>query len=64
MISKELINKLSDESGIMEDELKQILVKLQEHSVRKINENKRFNEDGLAVFKIKIIGNNQQQGVV
>jgi hypothetical protein len=52
--------KLSDESGLVEDELKDILIKLQNHSIFKLEENKRFNRDGIAVFKVKIIGNNSK----
>lgn len=48
--------KLSDESGLIESELKSILIRLQEHSKRKLAENKRFNEEGVAVLKLKIIG--------
>lgn len=56
--------KLSDESGLVENELKSILIRLQQHSMRKLAENKRFNEEQIAVFKLKIIGNlnkNQQE---
>lgn len=56
--------KLSDESGLVENELKSILIRLQQHSLRKLAENKRFNEEQIAVFKLKIIGNlnkNQQE---
>jgi hypothetical protein len=49
--------KLSDESGLIENELKSILIRLQQHSLRKLAENKRFNEEQIAVFKLKIIGN-------
>ena len=49
--------KLSDESGLVENELKSILIRLQQHSLRKLAENKRFNEEQIAVFKLKIIGN-------
>lgn len=49
--------KLSDESGLVESELKSILVRLQKHSLRKIADNKRFNDEGIAVFKLKVIGN-------
>lgn len=49
--------KLSDESGLIENELKSILIRLQQHSLRKMAENKRFNEEQIAVFKLKIIGN-------
>ena len=56
--------KISDESGLVENELKSILIRLQQHSLKKLAENKKFNEDGIAIFKIKIIGNlnkNQQE---
>ena len=49
--------KLSDESGLVENELKSILIRLQQHSLKKLAENKRFNEEQIAVFKLKIIGN-------
>lgn len=61
---KELLMKLSDESGLVENELKSILIRLQQHSMKKLAENKRFNEEQIAVFKLKIIGNlnkNQQE---
>jgi hypothetical protein len=60
---KELLMKLSDESGLVEHELKSILVILQQHSVSKLNDNKRFKEDGIAVFKVKIVGSNKTQEV-
>ena len=60
IIFQDLVMKLSDESGLIEDELKDILQKLQSHSISKLEENKRFNRDGIAVFKIKIIGNNNK----
>lgn len=49
--------KLSDESGLVESELKSILIRLQQHSLRKIADNKKLNDEGIAVFKLKIIGN-------
>lgn len=57
--------KISDESGLIENELKSILIRLQEHSVKKFADNKRFNEQQIAVFKLKIIGNlNKNQNEV
>ena len=56
--------KLSDESGLIENELEEILVRLQKRSISKLEENKRFNEEGIAVFKLKIIGNNNQKSSV
>lgn len=56
-----MINKISDEVGLVESEVKEILVKLQKRSLSKLEENKRFNQDGVAKFKLKIIGNNNQK---
>ena len=55
--------KLSDESGLIENEVEVILSRLQKRSISKL-ENKRFSEDGIAVFKLKIIGNNSQKSAV
>ncbi len=52
--------KLSDESGLIESELKDILKRIQAHSIKKLEDNKRFNNEGIAKFKIKVIGNNNQ----
>ena len=57
---KDLLLKLSDESGIVESEVKEILKRLQKHSLTKLESNKRFANNGIAVFKLKIIGNNNQ----
>ena len=56
--------KISDESGLLESELKEILIKLQGHSVKKFRDNQRFNQEGLAVFKLKVIGNGNQKSPV
>ncbi len=56
--------KLSDESGLIENEVEVILSRLQKRSISKLQENKRFSEDGIAVFKLKIIGNNSQKSAV
>ena len=56
--------KLSDESGLMENEIENILIKLQARSISKLDENKRFNNEGIAIFKLKIIGNNNQTSPV
>ena len=61
---EDLIMKISDESGLLEDELKEILVKLQNHSLKKFQDNQRFSKEGLAVFKLKIIGNGNQKASV
>jgi hypothetical protein len=53
--------KLSDESGLIENELKDILVRLQQHSIKKLQDNRRFNQNGIAILKIKIIGNNNHK---
>jgi hypothetical protein len=52
--------QLSDESGLDEVEVKQILVKLQKHSIKKLESNSRFLKDGIATFTVKVIGNNNQ----
>ena len=39
----------------MEDELKEILSKLQKHSIKKFEDNKKFNQNGIAIFELKII---------
>lgn len=49
--------KISDESGLMECEVKKILVKLQKHSMEKLENNRRYRSEGIANFKLKIIGN-------
>ncbi len=60
----ELLMKLSDESGIDEEEVKRILARLQTHSKSKLEDNRRFSASGIAKFKLKIIGNlNQKQEV-
>lgn len=59
--TEDLVLKLSDESGLMEDELKEILSKLQKHSKKKLEDNKKFNQNGIAIFKLKIIGNNNKK---
>ena len=45
----------------MEDELKEILSKLQKHSIKKFEDNKKFNQNGIAIFELKIIGNNNKK---
>ncbi len=50
--------QLSDESGLSEIEVNQILVRLQKHSIKKLESNKRFTKDGIATFTVKVIGNN------
>jgi len=52
--------KLSDESGLIENDLKEILKRVQAHSIKKLEDNKRFNNEGIAILKIKVIGNNNQ----
>ncbi|CAF0966900.1 unnamed protein product [Brachionus calyciflorus] len=52
-----LLMKLSDESGLIEFELKEILIKLQKHSIKKLEENKKYQKDGSCFFRVKIIGN-------
>jgi len=49
--------KLSDESGLMENDVKAILVRLQKHSKDKSQKNFKFKTHGIANFKIKIVGN-------
>ena len=56
--------KLSDESGLIENEIEHILVRLQKRSISKFDENKRFSDEGIAVFKLKIIGNNNHKSAV
>jgi hypothetical protein len=50
--------KTSDESGLMESEVKEILIKLQKHALKKFEANRRYTKDGIAVLSLKIIGNN------
>ena len=52
--------KLSDESGLMESEVKAITIKLQKHSIKKFEANKRYTKDGIAVLCLKIVGNNNK----
>ena len=49
--------KISDESGLIECEVKEVLVKLQKHSMEKLENNRRYRSEGIANFKLKIIGN-------
>ena len=50
--------KLSDESGLIESEVKEIVIKLQKHSIEKLEANKRYTKEGIAVLSVKIVGNN------
>jgi hypothetical protein len=50
--------KLSDESGLNESEVKFIVIKLQKHSIKKFEANRRYTKDGIAVLSLKIVGNN------
>lgn len=59
----DLLMKISDESGLMEDELKLILVKLQRHSIQKLEENKNFQRDGTCLFRIKVFGNSDKNKI-
>lgn len=59
----ELLMKISDESGLMEEELKNILIQLQRHSVKKFEENKKFQKDGTCVFRVKVVGNLNQNNI-
>jgi hypothetical protein len=52
--------RLSDESGLIESEMKEILNRIQVHSMKKLEDSRRFNNEGIAKFKIKIIGNNNR----
>ncbi len=52
-----MISKISDESGLVENEIKEILIIIQQRSLSKLEDNKRFKSDGIAKFKLKIIGN-------
>lgn len=56
-----MINKISDESGLVENQVKEILIRLQKRSITKLEDNKRFTQEGVAKFKLKIIGNNNQK---
>lgn len=58
IVVKELLMKLSDESGIVESEVKEMLIRLQKHSIKKFESNKRYSKEGLAMFSLKLIGNN------
>ena len=60
-ISKELLQKLKDESGLVDKDLTSILIRLQRHSLTKWEEAKRFSATGVAVFKLRIIGNNNKK---
>ena len=53
--------KLSDESGLIEIEVKAIVIKLQKHSIKKFDANKRYTKDGIAVVSLKIVGNNNNR---
>ena len=55
--SKDLLMKLSDESGLIESQVKEVLIKLQKHSASKLENNRRFQAEGIANFKLKIVGN-------
>lgn len=53
---KDLLFKISDESGLDESEAQEIIFRLQRHSLRKLEQNKRFNNEGIAVLSINVIG--------
>jgi hypothetical protein len=53
--------RLSDESGLVEDEVAAILARLQRHSKAKLESNRRFAQDGVACFKVKVIGNESER---
>jgi hypothetical protein len=42
--TEDIIMKLSDESGLIENDLEHILQKLQSRSISKLEENKRYND--------------------
>jgi hypothetical protein len=52
--------QLSDESGLNEIEVTEILMKLQKHSIKKLESNKRYTKDGIATYILKIIGNDNK----
>ncbi len=58
--AEELQMRLSDESGFMECEIATILARLQKHSRAKLESNKRFRQNGVACFKLKVIGNHNK----
>ena len=43
--------------SLVENEIKEILIIIQQRSLSKLEDNKRFKSDGIAKFKLKIIGN-------
>ena len=55
---------ISDESGLMEREVKGILTKLQKHSRDKFQKSCKFKTDGLANLKLKIVGNHNNKAPV
>jgi hypothetical protein len=58
---EELQMRLSDESGLLEIEVATVLARLQRHSKAKLESNRRFAQDGVACFKVKVIGNESER---
>jgi len=56
-----LTMRLSDESGLLEIEVAAVLARLQRHSKAKLESNRRFAQDGVACFKVKVIGNESER---
>lgn len=55
---------ISDESGLMETEVKEILTRLQKHSKDKFQKSSKFRDEGLANLKLKIVGNHNNKAPV
>ena len=60
MLLKDILQKLCDDSSTDKHEMREILVQLQKHALGKLEANKRFNADGIALFTLKLVGNYSQ----
>lgn len=64
LTKKNVLMNISDESGLMETEVKEILTRLQKHSKDKFLKSSKFRAEGFANLKLKIVGNHNNKAPV